>query len=422
MQLFQHPGQLRAWDSTARIVAVIAGSQGGKTSWGPWWLWREIMRRGAGDYLAVTVSYDLFKLKMLPAIREVFEHVLGIARYWAGDKVMELKNPDTGQFQAKRADDPMWGRIILRSAASEGGLESATAKGALLDEAGQDEFSLTAYEAIERRLTLHQGRQLITTTPYNLGWLKQRIIDRDGCDGIEVIRFESIENPAFPQAEFERLRTVLPKWKFDMFHRGILSRPPGMIFSDFIDEYRDKGGHKVKPFLLPQSWPRDVGIDPGAVNTAKIWGAHDPQADVFYIYRESLEGGLSTAEHAKGAVELAAQNNERVVMFYVGQKAEVQQRLDWQAAGVHNVAEPTIHDVESGIDKIIQLLKEHRLFIFDTCTGLLDEIARYSRKLNSAGETTEEIKDKATFHRIDGLRYYVVGVASGEPDWDAVIV
>lgn len=422
MQLFQHPGQLRAWDSTARIVAVIAGSQGGKTSWGPWWLWREITLRGAGDYLAVTVSYDLFKLKMLPAIREVFEHTLGIARYWAGDKVMELKNPETGQFIAKRADDPMWGRIILRSAASEGGLESATAKAAWLDEAGQDEFSLTAYDAIERRLTINEGRQLITTTPYNLGWLKQLIIDKDGRDGIEVIRFESVENPTFPRAEFERLRGKMPKWKFDMFMRAVLTRPPGMIFSDFVDAYRDKGGHKVKPFALPQAWPRYVGVDPGAVNTAKLWGAHDPQTDVFYIYRESLEGGLSTAEHASGAVKLAAENNERVVMFYVGQKAEVQQRLDWQAAGVYNVAEPTIHDVESGIDKIIQLLKEHRLFIFDTCTGLLDEIGRYSRKLDSAGEVTEEIKDKATFHRIDSLRYFAVGVASGEPDWDAVIV
>jgi len=38
----------------------------------------------------VTATFDLFKLKMLPAIREVFEDVLGIACYWSGDQVLEL--------------------------------------------------------------------------------------------------------------------------------------------------------------------------------------------------------------------------------------------------------------------------------------------------------------------------------------------
>ena len=32
---------------------------------------------------------------------------------------------------------------------------------------------------------------------------------------IEVIRFDSTENPAFPESEFERLRAEMPKWKFE---------------------------------------------------------------------------------------------------------------------------------------------------------------------------------------------------------------
>src|SRR5690606_1835491 len=85
-----HDGQARAWRSVRRIVAIISGSQGGKTSFGPWWLAREVETCGPGDYLAVTATFDLFKLKMLPSIREVFEDILGIARYWAGDQVLEL--------------------------------------------------------------------------------------------------------------------------------------------------------------------------------------------------------------------------------------------------------------------------------------------------------------------------------------------
>lgn len=405
-----HPGQTRAWESQARIVAVVAGTQSGKTSFGPWWLNREIDRRGSGDYIAATSSYDLFKLKMLPEMREVFEHTLRIGRYWAGDGVLELRDPSTGKFLASRADDKMWGRIILRSAASKSGLESASAKGAWLDEAGQDEFTLDAFDAVLRRLSLARGRILITTTPYNLGWLKQRIMDRANGKDIDLIQFASIANPSFPIEEFEEREATMPEWKFKMFYKGQLGRPPGMIYNDFVDEYREQGGHKVRPFQIDPHWPRFVGVDPGAVHTAKIWLAHDVRADEFYLYRESLEGGKPTKEHAREAKDLAARNGERVVTWHVGQKSEEQQRLDWIDAGVPNVKEPPIHDVEGGIDKVIQLLREHRLFIFDTCTGVLDEIGRYSRVLDEMNEPTDKIKDKDTFHRLDALRYVAVGV------------
>jgi hypothetical protein len=424
-----HYGQWDAWFSAARIVAVIAGSQGGKTSFGPWWLHREIELGGAGDYIAATATFDLFKLKMLPEIREVFEDVTGIGRYWSGSKVIEIANPETGKFMANRADDRMWARIILRSASSGSGLESSTGKAAWLDEAGMDEFPLTSFDGVERRLTLNQGRILITTTPYNLGWLKQQIIDKNGQGGIEVFNFPSIANPAFPKAEFDRLQEKLPTWKFNMFHRGLLSRPPGMIYSDFIDAYKGEatkeaplGGHKVHPFEIDPDWPRYVGVDPGANNTAKVWVAHDPVNDVYYLYRESLDGGKTSSQHAKETKELAEKNKERVIMHFVGQKSEKEIRWSWAAAGVRNVSEPPEHEVETGIDKVIELLKTFRLYIFDTCTGVLDEIGRYSRKLDEMGNVLDEIKDKATFHHLDAVRYDVLGcTAYKNKKWEARI-
>lgn len=416
-----HYHQWLTLNSTARIIAMIAGSQGGKTSFGPWWLYREIQQHGGGDYIAATATFDLFKLKLLPEIREVFEHVLKIARYWSGDKILELRNPETGQFDATRADDKMWGRIILRAASSTGGLESSTGKAAWLDEAGQDTFVLDAWDAVRRRLTLHRGRILITTTPYNLGWLKQQIIDKDGQNGIQVIRFESTANPNFSVEEFEELRASMPKWKFDMFMRGLFSRPPGMIYNDFIDRYREEGGHKVRPFDIPTEWPRYVGVDPGAVNTAMIWLAHDTEHNIFYLYRESLDGGKSTRQHAQGAQALADAHNEQVITYAVGQKSEVQQRLDWQEAGIYNVTEPAIHDVEGGIDRVIELLKQHRLYIFDTCEKTLDQIGRYARVLDAMGEATEKIKDKETFHLLDALRYGVIAVSS-TPTWEPFLI
>jgi hypothetical protein len=409
LRLKLHEAQAKVWQSERRFTFYIAGTQSGKTSFGPWWLWREIRKGGAGDYLAVTASFDLFKLKMLPEMRTIFEHVLKIGRYWAGDKVIELQDPEKGEFWASRSDDPMWGRIILRSASAEGGLESATAQAAWLDEVGQDEFTLGAWEAVLRRLALSQGRVLGTTTPYNLGWLKSQVFDRwrSGDGDYLVVQAESTANPAFPRAEYERAKRTMTPWKFQMFYAGQFARPAGLIYGDYVD---DRAGNLVAPFPIPAEWPRYVGLDFGGVNTANVWLAEDVDRAAYYLYREYLDGGKSTPEHARVALEHA--ETERVVRWVGGSKSEGQQRDDWTAAGVY-VLEPEVSDVESGIDRVIQLLREKRLFVFEDCTGIRDEFGTYSRELDESGQPTEKIKNKERFHRLDALRYIAQTLVGG---------
>jgi len=399
LSLSLHSAQSQVWRSNRRFVFFIAGTQSGKTSLGPWWLWREIERCGAGDYLAVTSSYDLFKLKMLPALRECFEEVMNVGRYWSGDRVIELKNPATGRFAAERADDPMWGRIILRSAQTSTGLESATAKGAWLDECGQDEFGLDSWEAVLRRLSLAQGRVLGTTTPYNLGWLYtevyQRWVKRD--PSYHVTQARSTVNPAFPLAEFLRAQGTMAEWKFRMFYQGLFERPENLIYSAF-----NLTRHVVDPFEVPKNWPRYVGVDFGAINTALVWLAENPASGEFFAYRESLDGNRTTAEHAAAALQTA--HGENVVIWTGGSDSEKQERWDWRSHGVH-VRPPVVWSVEAGIDRVIELLKQDRLRVMRHCRGLIDEFGSYRRKQDQTGETTEEIKDKRKFHRLDALRY-----------------
>ena len=382
-----HPGQTRAMESKARFPFIIAGSQSGKTCFGPWWLNREIETCGAGDYLACTATYDMFKLKMLPELQHVFGVYLPGWEYKASDRI--LTDGET--------------RIILRSADAEGGLESATIKGGWIDECGQDKFKLGAWEAIQRRASLYGGRVLGTTTPYNLGWLKTQVYDRwvSGDTDFEIINFKSTMNPQFPHAEYERMKRILPSWKFNMFYNGTFERPAGLIYSDFNPDM-----HKIPPIPLDPSWPRYVGIDFGAVHTALIWIAENPLTNCFYVYRCSLAGGKTTREHALMALSYRTEN---VVRWIGGAKSETQQRMDWNAEGVP-VQETQIVSVEAGIDRVIELFKMKRLFVFDTCTGLLDELGTYSRVLDEYGQPTEKIKDKEDYHQLDGLRYNVSGL------------
>lgn len=403
-RLHFHAGQRRAFGRRERFIGVLAGTQGGKTVWAPWWLYREIydesIGRGAGDYLAVTASYDLFKLKMLPAIREVFEHVTRAGRYWGSGRLIELADP-SGRFRARRVDDPMWGRVILRSAEAAGGLEASTAKGAWLDEAGLDSFTDEAWRAVLRRLSIARGRCLVTTTLYNFGWVKTEVYDRwrAGDPDYAVVHFDSVDNPQFSRDEWERARGSMPPWRFAMQYRGMFERPAGMIYDCFLDApYPD--GHRVKRFAVPDHWPRLVGMDFGGANTAAVFFAWDPQVGVAYAYREYRTGGRTAAQHA---VALRAGEPPNLVCVG-GSKSEGQWRDEFAAAGLY-VYPPDISEVELGITRVYGAIRSGRVLFFDDLARTLCQLRSYSRKLDAAGQPTDRIDDKASYHELDAARY-----------------
>jgi hypothetical protein len=398
-----HPGQRRAWESKARFVLVLAGTQGGKTSFGPWWLYREILTRGPGDYFAATSSFDLFKLKMLPALRWLFEETLRIGRYWTQMRILELADPE-GKFWAKRGDDPMWARIILRSANAPEGLESGTIKAAWLDEVGQPEWTREAWEAILRRLSLYRGRCLGTTTVYGFGWLKEEWYDRwaRGDPDYDVIQFASTENPAFPKEEFERARRSMPEWKFRMFYQGEFAKPENAVFQDF-----DPIRHVVEPFEIPSHWPIVLGIDFGGANTAVVAIAVSSEG-IGYVCWEYKAGNLPAVEHVN-RIRQAFRGRE--IFAYGGSPGETQYRLDWTMAGLA-VQTPIISDVGSSILKIIELLRTDRLRFFRTCAQTIDQVQDVRWKMTPQGPD-EAIAAQRFYHFVDALRYAAPAVAAG---------
>jgi hypothetical protein len=377
---------------------MLAGSQGVKTVFGARGLEREIRERGDGDYLAVSSSFELFKLKMLPMLRGYFETFLGVGTYHAGDRVMTLG----GRYEGAR--------IILRSANAESGLEAATAKAAWLDECGQAEFSIEAWEAVQRRLAIHQGRVLGTTTPYLENWLKSEWYDRweRGDPNYAVVNFASTANPQYPRAEYERLKATMPAWRFALFVEGRFTRPAGVIYDCF-----DPGLHVVDDFAIPPSWPRYVGLDFGGVNHAMVWLAVHPETKAAYVYREAMLPDMTTAERAQDARQYLEREN--VVLWSGGAGSEEQFRRDWRAAGVY-VQKPLVDGVESGINVVTELFKRDRLFVFRSCSGLRDELGGYQRQLDDRGQPTLTIVNKRDFHRLDALRYVCPWLTSEGPN------
>ena len=408
-----HSGQRRAHESPKRRIVVLAGKQSGKTSYGPLWLDAEIRRTadpaGQGnDYIAGTSTYDLFKLKMLPELRAHFEGRLKWARYWSGDRVLELSDPATGRFWATRADDPMWGRVILRSADSAAGWASATARAGWLDEAGMKQYAADILGEAEARVSVMQGRLLLTTTIYDLGPLKAAYYDHwDKAERthptIEVIQFDSTENPLFSVEEFERLRGLLPEWKFRQQYQGIYERPAGRIYDCF-----DLTRHTCPRFAIPDDWPRFLGLDFGGVNTAGIWLAEEPGTKRLYAYREYHAGGRTAGEHA-----YHIQQGEPGIPFTVGgSPSENQWRREFRkGASVAGkvwalpVNPPDVGAIEIQIARVYGTIKADGLIIFDDLTGLLGDLQGYAREVDSDGEPTEKIAHESIYHYHAALRY-----------------
>jgi len=391
-----HAGQAQAWNSLAQWVMVVCGSQWGKTVFGPHWLEREIRQKGPGDYLAVTSTFPLLRLKMQPEFLYVFDTLLHLGKWREADKVFESFELHHGA--------PAW-RVLVGSASNPESIESATAKAAWCDELGQHQFQQQAWEAILRRLHIHRGRILGTTTLYEFGWFKTRVYDlwRAGDRSIEVIQGDSTDNPAFPIEEYERAKETLPRWKFNLFYRGMYEKPAGLIYDAF-----DEQVSKIKRFALPGEWPRYVGHDFGPNNTAALWYAQDPGTGYLYLYREYLDGGLSSFEHAQKFIKYS--EGEMIIRRTGGAHHEQGWRGDFSSAG-WPIVEPRLREVEAGINRVYGWHQQNRLFVFDDLNKYLDEKLSYSRKLDDNYQPTEEIDNKSRFHLMDAERYMLADFA-----------
>lgn len=390
LRLNFHDGQTRTWESRKLIVAMLAGSQGGKTCFGPHWLEREIRSRGLGDYLAITATFPLLKLKMQPEFLYVFETLFHLGTWREGDKVFLSHDRHHGA--------EAW-RVIFGSATNPESIESATANAAWCDEAGQHQFQREAWEAIQRRLNIAEGRTLFTTTLYEFGWFKTEIYDRwlDGDPDIDVIQFDSLSNPAFPQAAYDRAKETMPRWKFDLFYRAIFTKPAGLIYDAF-----DEQVCKIPRFKLDSAWPRYVGHDFGPNNTAAVWFAQDPGTGFLYAYREYHAGGLSAFDHAQKWISLST--GENIIRRTGGAHAEQGWRDAFTSAG-WPIIEPRLREVESGINRVYGWHQQNKLFVFDDLREYLDEKMSYSRKLDDDYQPTMEIANKSSFHLMDAERY-----------------
>ena len=379
IQINLHKGQTRVWKSEARFTAMIAGTGSGKTVMGPIWLYKQIQNNPTGFYLVVSPTYPMFQKTVLPATKSFLDKAT-CGEYKAADRVYVL---------------PTGGLIFFGSADNPLSLEGVHCQAAWMDEAGQ--MKREAWEVIQRRVGFHSGKVLITTTPYNMGWLKTEIYDRwkEGDPDYNVIQFASVENPYYPKEEFERAKATLPDWKFRMFYLGQFAKPEGLIYQDF-----NASVQVINSIEIPAEWRRIIGLDFGYNNpTAAIWLAVNKDG-VVYAYREYYKRGRLPEEIVQDIQTLSAGEKIEAICCDPSEPAIIEM---FRRVGLP--AQPADNAVMDGIQKVIGLIKTNRFFVFRGLVNTLDEMESYCWK-----EKGDKIKDepvKEFDHLMDALRYGV---------------
>jgi hypothetical protein len=403
-----HAGQLEAWACCKRIVAVISGTQGGKSTFGPWWLLREMQRKGPGDYCIVGPTLELLKKKALPEMERIFESELKLGKYKQADRLFVCSQQGLRKLFG-RTDQPC--KIYVGYATKSDSLEAATYKGVWADEVGQSDFKLASYRALRRRVSIHDGRFLFTTTPYSWNWLKTEIYDpwrnNEKKEEVEVINFASDMNPAFPRSEFEQMERELDEWYFDLMYRGKFTRPGGAVFQSFF-EYG-----KCKRFEIPSSWRRLSGHDFGPIHTAGVFGAQDPRSGVIYIYGSYLPGKeLTVEEHVRGM--LHRQMMRAAPLAWGGAPSEDKWRNDFRNAG-YSIRRPPVADIFEGIFRLNSLIRRGLFKVFDDLKHLVDEFQGYSYVVDKKTGLIrdDQIEDQHSYHRLDCCRYLACALYEG---------
>lgn len=326
--------------------------------------------------------------------------------------------------------------VIFRQLEEPDKLRSLNLSGFYIDESSQ--VSEAAFMLLQGRLRgpgLRKG--IMTTNPSGHDWqymwfvkqdmIKDPVIKRQ----FRLIKAPSTENRHLPDGY---VQTMMATWSEDRIQReifGSMDSFEGQVYSDFRRDI-----HVIKPFKIPDEWVRVVGIDHGYRNPACwLWAAVDYDENL-YIYREFYQREWLIEEICKtGKLDPKLGKLPSVMQMSKGEKIE-QARIDpstkarrgttggsdWDAY-IENLPSgypllPAVNDKEPGIDRVKTYMKvdprtnKPKLFIFDTCDNLVEELSQYRyaeltmAQQGRVNEKEEPVKNND--HACDALRYLVM--------------
>lgn len=158
---------------------------------------------------------------------------------------------------------------------------------------------------------------------------------------------------------------------------------------------------KVDPFPLPAHWPRAYSLDVGWNRTAALWGAHDRDQDIVYLYAEHYRGQAEPSVHASAIKARGDWINGVIDPAARGRSQKDGEQLFSLYKALDLLITAADNSVEAGIYAVWERLSTGRLKVFSTLTNWFAEYRLYRR--DEDGKIV-----KKNDHLMDDTRYLII--------------
>lgn len=372
--------QFDAFNFTTQFAAAVAGVQSGKTFLGAHWAGKKMMEFPTGNGIIVAPTYKILQAATMRKLFEVFPEL----QFCYKEQKGQIELPTGGIVYVRSADNPL-------------GIEGITANWVWLDEGGMT--SVLTWTVLRSRVSMTGGQVLITTTPYNMGWLYTDFYLnwKNGIDpNLSFFTWKSIENPFYPIEFYNAEKKRLIPQEFARRYMGEFQKMTGLVWDLPTEQIIEPLSKDIKTDA------RIMGVDWGYKNPAAMAVVY-VRDNCFYIQDEWKLDERTTDEIIQVGNNLMREH--RVTRTFPDpaepDRIEEARRKGWPVYEADK-------DVFGGISHIQSLIREKRLFISNKCKATIDEFNSY-HWLERKDETTpfKDEPEKFNDHLCDAIRYAI---------------
>lgn len=387
-QVNNHPYQKLAFESDKQFVILVAGVQAGKTQYGVGWLVNEAEKNPGGSFLMANPTYKMMQQSTLDKFKNMVDP-LKIGYFGEMKSTYFLNNQ---------------GKIFVRSTDDPDLLEGITAGAIWLDEAGK--MPREVWVNVLGRLSVTQGRCLITTSLYSFNWLNELINAYNDPEDVnyeflrehfDIFVFESIKNPAFPQETLDIHRRILTPVEFDRKYKAILRPFEGLVYE------MDNKRNIVNAF--PKQFKEIVaGVDFGFNNPTAIIVLGITNDDTIYVMGEFYKPLKAPSEVV---VEAKKMKKAFDVSYFYCDSHEPGLIEELNRGAIPSIPNDKAVTVKEGIARVNQFITTGKMKVFESLRETRNEFSLYHYRDTDNPKLKEE-PAKQYDHAMDAIRYAII--------------
>lgn len=187
---------------------------------------------------------------------------------------------------------------------------------------------------------------------------------------------------------------------------------------------------EVRPFAIPDSWPRAFALDVGWNRTAALWGAWDRESDIVYLYDEHYVAEENPNTHANAIMGYGTKGNLRAkwIPGVIDPASNGRSQKDGEQlfAAYVNLGldiEMSKNGVDAGIHEVWLRLSSGRLKVFSHLQFFFKEYLLYRRtkegKLVKNKQRPDHLMDCCKYLILSGIERMkpVPYQGSETPEW-----